>query len=56
MISTPLLAIAIAAAVGSTQELVAAPEGYSKVYITSNVNTKFVVQPKAASVGSTLVV
>ncbi|TLD30400.1 hypothetical protein PspLS_02424 [Pyricularia sp. CBS 133598] len=53
---TPLLAIALAAAAGSAQLLVPAPEGYSKVYITSKTNTKFVVQPKAVSVGSTLVV
>ncbi|KAK1761014.1 ricin B lectin domain-containing protein [Echria macrotheca] len=32
------------------------PAGYRKVYITSNVNAKFVVVPKAAKAGSTLVV
>ncbi|KAI0117664.1 hypothetical protein GGR51DRAFT_554944 [Nemania sp. FL0031] len=33
-----------------------APEGYRAVYITSMVNTKFVVVPKARTSGSTLVV
>jgi len=32
------------------------PAGYKKVYITSMVNAKFVVQPKAAKAGSTVVV
>jgi len=32
------------------------PAGYKKVYITSMVNPKFVVQPKAAKTGSTVVV
>jgi hypothetical protein len=30
-------------------------EGYRKVLITSNVNTKFVIVPKAATAGSTTV-
>ncbi|KAI0913266.1 hypothetical protein F4824DRAFT_499994 [Ustulina deusta] len=41
------------AATGLAQE---APEGYRAVYITSMVNTKFVVVPKARSSGSTLVI
>ncbi|KAI1180709.1 carbohydrate-binding module family 13 protein [Nemania sp. FL0916] len=36
--------------------LAQAPEGYRPVYITSMVNTKFVVVPKARTTGSTLVV
>lgn len=36
--------------------LAQAPEGYRTVYITSMVNKKFVVQPKTANAGSTLVV
>ncbi|KAI1183736.1 hypothetical protein F5B17DRAFT_447888 [Nemania serpens] len=40
----------------ATAGLAQAPEGYRPVYITSMVNTKFVVVPKARSVGSTLVV
>ncbi|KAI0525949.1 hypothetical protein F5B22DRAFT_633309 [Xylaria bambusicola] len=36
--------------------LAQAPEGYRAVYITSMVNTKFVVVPKARTSGSTLVV
>jgi len=33
-----------------------APEGYKTVYLTSMVNAKFVIQPKTATAGSTLVV
>ena len=33
-----------------------APEGYRTVYITSAVDTKFVVQPKSSASGSTIVV
>jgi len=36
--------------------LAAVPEGYRSVYITSMVNTKFVVVPKARTSGSALVV
>jgi hypothetical protein len=35
--------------------LAQAPEGYRTVYITSMVNNKFVVVPKARTAGSTLV-
>ncbi|KAI0377456.1 ricin B lectin domain-containing protein [Hypomontagnella monticulosa] len=51
MLVTSFLALAFAAT-GFAQ----APEGYRTVYITSMVNTKFVVVPKASSAGSTLVV
>ncbi|KAK3317703.1 hypothetical protein B0T19DRAFT_296503 [Cercophora scortea] len=53
MLTSPLLLLALAAT-GLAQ--VTIPEGYRKVYITSNVNTKFVVVPKAPKSGSTLVV
>ncbi|KAF2205652.1 hypothetical protein GQ43DRAFT_269184 [Delitschia confertaspora ATCC 74209] len=53
MLTTSLL-MCVLAATGFSQ--VAAPEGYRKVYITSNVDKKFVVVPKAAKNGSTLVV
>lgn len=51
MLSTSLLLLALAAT-GLTQ----APEGYRAVYITSAVNSQFVVVPKSATAGSTLVV
>ncbi|KAI2608221.1 carbohydrate-binding module family 13 protein [Hypoxylon fragiforme] len=51
MIGQVLLALAFAAT-GIAQ----APEGYRTVYITSNVDTKFVVVPKAATSGSGVVV
>ncbi|CAK7215199.1 hypothetical protein SCUCBS95973_002401 [Sporothrix curviconia] len=51
MIFTPLAVLALAA-VG----LADVPAGYKTVYITSNVNAKFVVQPKAAKAGSAVVV
>jgi len=54
MLTTSFLLAALAAT-GLAQ--VPAPAGYRKVYITSNVNTKFVVVPKApAKAGTTLVV
>ncbi|KAI1351391.1 carbohydrate-binding module family 13 protein, partial [Xylaria sp. FL0043] len=52
MLVTSLLLCAFAAT-GLAQ---APPEGYRTVYITSMVNTKFVVVPKARTAGSTLVV
>ncbi|OTB05232.1 carbohydrate-binding module family 13 protein [Hypoxylon sp. CI-4A] len=51
MLTTSLLALAFAAT-GFAQ----APEGYKTVYVTSNVDTKFVLVPKSATAGSTLVV
>ncbi|OAA63660.1 Ricin B-related lectin [Niveomyces insectorum RCEF 264] len=51
MFFTPLVLLALAA-VG----LADVPAGYKTVYITSNVNAKFVVVPKAAKSGSTVVV
>ncbi|OTA67697.1 carbohydrate-binding module family 13 protein [Hypoxylon sp. EC38] len=48
---TSFLALAFAAT-GFAQ----APEGYSTVYITSMVNSKFVVVPKTSTSGSTLVI
>jgi hypothetical protein len=54
MLSTSILLVALAAT-GFAQ--VTPPAGYRKVYMTSNVNTKFVVQPKTpVKVGNTLVV
>lgn len=52
MLLSSLLVCAFATA-GLAQ---APPEGYRAVYITSMVNTKFVVVPKARTSGSTLVV
>ncbi len=51
MIVTPLVLLALAAT-----GLADVPAGYKTVYITSNVNAKFVVVPKAAKSGSTVVV
>ncbi|KAK0630492.1 hypothetical protein B0T17DRAFT_488911 [Bombardia bombarda] len=54
MLTTSFLALALAAT-GLAQ--VTVPEGYRKVYITSMVNTKFVVVPKTpVKSGTTLVV
>ncbi|KJR89244.1 uncharacterized protein SPSK_06629 [Sporothrix schenckii 1099-18] len=53
--ATSLLALAFAAASGLAAPL-DVPAGYKIVYITSNVNAKFVVQPKAAKAGSAVVV
>jgi len=54
MLATPLLVLAFAAT-GFAQAT--PPAGYRKVYMTSNVNTKFVVVPKTpVKAGSTLVV
>lgn len=50
MLVTSLLLCAFAAT-----GLAQAPEGYRAVYITSMVNTNFVVVPKARTGGSTLV-
>jgi hypothetical protein len=57
MIATSFLALALAsvATTGLASPL-DAPAGYKTVYITSNVNAKFVVQPKAAKAGSAIVV
>ena len=55
MIATSLIALAFAAATGLSSP-VDVPAGYKTVYITSNVNAKFVVQPKAAKAGSAVVV
>lgn len=51
MYATSLLVLAFAAT-GFAQ----APEGYKTVYVTSMVDTKFVLVPKTATAGSTLVV
>jgi hypothetical protein len=51
MLATTVLLLALAAT-GLAQP----PEGYRKVYITSNVNTKFVIVPKARTSGSTTIV
>ena len=51
MLSSSLLVLAFAAA-GFAQ----APAGYKTVYITSLVNAKFVVVPKASTAGSGIVV
>lgn len=51
MLTTSLLVLALAAT-GFAQ----APEGYRTVYITSNVDPKFVIVPKAATSGSGTVV
>ena len=51
MLGTTLLLLTLVAT-----SLAQAPEGYRKVYITSNVNTKFVIVPKARTNGSTTVV
>lgn len=54
MLVTSVLLLALA---GTGLALATPPAGYRAVYITSNVNTKFVVVPKApAKAGSTLVV
>lgn len=53
MLATSLFALALAAT-GFAQTT--PPAGYRKVYITSMVDAKYVVVPKAASAGSTLVV
>ncbi|KAL2126376.1 hypothetical protein VTI74DRAFT_1090 [Chaetomium olivicolor] len=53
MLLTSVLLLPLAA-VGLAQ--VAPPEGYRKVYITSNVNTKFVIVPEARTAGSTTTV
>lgn len=53
MFAASFLAFALAAT-GLAQ--VTIPAGYRKVYITSMVDAKFVVVPKAATNGSTIVV
>lgn len=51
MFAASLIALALAAT-----GLAQAPEGYRTVYITSNVDTQFVIVPAAAEAGSGLVV
>ncbi|KAI2602033.1 ricin B lectin domain-containing protein [Hypoxylon sp. NC1633] len=51
MLTQAILALALAAT-----GLAQAPEGYQTVYITSKVNTKFVVVPTTAATGSGVVV
>lgn len=51
MLGTTVILLAIAAT-GFAQ----APEGYRTVYITSNVNPKFVIVPKARTSGTTTIV
>ncbi|KAI0406100.1 hypothetical protein F4802DRAFT_596461 [Xylaria palmicola] len=51
LVSAVLLSAFAAAGLAQT-----APEGYRAVYITSMVNSKFVVVPKARTSGSTLVI
>ncbi|KAH8898377.1 hypothetical protein GQ53DRAFT_777789 [Thozetella sp. PMI_491] len=51
MWATSFVALALAATC-----LADVPAGYRKVYITSNVNTKFVIVPKAAKAGAAIVV
>jgi hypothetical protein len=53
MLVTTFLTLALAAT-GLAQ--VPVPEGYRKVYITSMVNTKFVLMGKTPTAGATLVV
>ena len=52
MLGTPVLLLALAAT-GLAQVV---PEGYRRVVITSNVDKKFVVVPKARTAGSTTIV
>ncbi len=52
MLGVSLLALALAA----TGVVADVPAGYRKVYITTMVNAKFVIVPKAAKAGSTIVV
>ncbi len=52
MLAVSLFMLALAAT-GFAEEV---PTGYKKVIITSNVNAKFVIVPKSAASGSTLVV
>ena len=54
MLRISLLALTLAATGFAAPA--AAPEGYSAVYITSNVNTKFVIEPKTADSGAAIVV
>lgn len=50
------LALAATGVVARPTDTADVPAGYKTVYITSNVNPKFVVQPKAAKAGSGVVV
>lgn len=52
MLATTVLTLALAAT-GFSQAL---PEGYRRVYITSAVDTKFIVVPKTAAKGGDIVV
>jgi len=51
MLATAVFMLALAAT-----GLADVPAGYKTVYITSNVNTKFVMVPKTATKGSAIVV
>lgn len=53
MLMTPLIALGLAVTAVAQGTI---PADYRKVYITSMVDTKFVVVPKAATSGSTTVV
>lgn len=53
MLSTSVIALALST-MGLTQVVV--PAGYNKVYLQSMVDTKYVVQAKATTTGSTIVV
>lgn len=53
MLFTTLSALAFAA-IGLTQSTM--PAGYHRVYMTSNVDTTFVIVPKARTAGSAIVV
>ena len=53
MLATSLIALVVSAT-GLAQAAV--PAGYNKVYLTSMVDTSFVVQAKALTSGSTVVV
>lgn len=53
MLATPVLALGLAATALAQGAI---PANYRKVYITSMVDAKFVVVPKAAMNGSTTVV
>lgn len=55
MLTSSLLVLALAAA-GGLAQTATLPAGYRTVYITSKVDAKFVIVPKAAKSGNTIVV
>jgi hypothetical protein len=55
-LNAKMLALSVAFLALAATGLAQAPAGYKTVYLTSNVNTKFVIVPKAAKAGSTVVV